>query len=137
LESFIEDVRMQSHDYEHRTWSKASKLRMRLQNVCARLSEFLECYIGIAELAKGVHSQGGSLGYGVISVLLMVQRRNLLICCPFENEGLTSSGCKEQRRPREAYFYLPRMCGRISARSCCLARHLSLPELSISLNGYT
>jgi hypothetical protein len=72
LESFVADVCTQSRDYTCQPRSKTSKIRVRLQYTCAKVSEFLECYTGIAELAKGIHPQGGSLGYGVVSVLLMV-----------------------------------------------------------------
>jgi hypothetical protein len=72
LEYFVADVCTQCRDYTCQPRSKASKIRVRLQHVCVKFSEFLECYTGIAELAKGIHPKGGSLGYGVVSVLLMV-----------------------------------------------------------------
>lgn len=95
LESFIEDVRTQSHDYICQPRSKISKIRVRLQHVCAKLSEFLECYTGIAELAKGIHPKGGSLGYGVVSVLLMVWNHFSLLQCSLGFKTLTFSDCKE------------------------------------------
>lgn len=72
LQAFINNMSAKSYEYTNPTKSKKMKFRAGLQKICARFSEFLECYAGIADIAKGIHPQGGALSYGCLSVLLMV-----------------------------------------------------------------
>lgn len=49
-----------------------SRFSKSIEKACSRLHEFLECFAGIADIAKGCHNQGGSIAYGLLSVVLMV-----------------------------------------------------------------
>ncbi|KAF2183189.1 hypothetical protein K469DRAFT_215223 [Zopfia rhizophila CBS 207.26] len=74
LEAFVEEVRGRSMDYKDGTKSKTKRVRVRMQRICQRLSEFLDYFAGIAEVAKGINQRGGALGYGALSMLLMLVR---------------------------------------------------------------
>jgi hypothetical protein len=80
LEKMIREVREEYEVFrESNTSKKKQALGTRVQGVCTSLSKFLECYGGIADLAKGLHPRGGSLGYGMLSLLLTVGGLNVLI----------------------------------------------------------
>lgn len=131
FEAFLDEVRTQSTDYKDGTKSKWRRMRGHVQRICAQLSEFLECYSGVAEVAKGIHQQGGALGYGTLSVLLMVGASSLYYVIL-----LTHTACAREGSSRRDDRCIPRAGKKVPPGPKGLAKHLLLDRLPTSHNSY-